>query len=92
MVQVRTQGAPHLEVLPRLRKEITNRESESIMTKQEAAENLQKAVVDFIVANGGSPWVVGGVQVIQFPDDLKYNWSLAIKVTGKKPSPQPAQP
>lgn len=58
----------------------------------EATDNLHKAVANYIKVRGGSAWVTGAIQVIQFPDDLKYNWSLAVKVTGKMPEPIEQEP
>lgn len=53
--------------------------------KERAALKLYKAVADYVKINGGTVLVAGGIQVIQFPEELKGNWSLAVKCTGVMP-------
>ena len=48
-------------------------------------QRLYKAVQEYIESKNGQVLAIGGIQVTQFPDDLKYNYRLCIKVTGIMP-------
>ena len=48
-------------------------------------DELYKAVQKYVEANGGSVLVIGGVQLIQMPDSLKYNYTIGVKCTGVPP-------
>ena len=48
-------------------------------------DQLYKAVQNYVEKCGGKLIVIGGVQTIQWPTDLKYNFTLGIKCTGRKP-------
>lgn len=56
-----------------------------------AVDNLYKAAAKYVELRGGSILVAGGVQVIKFPESLKYNWTLGIPCTGNPPVVEPAQ-
>ena len=56
-----------------------------IKTGKDDIDTLYEAVRAYIENRGGSVVVIGGVQIVQMPDDLKFNWGLNIRVTGKKP-------
>ena len=59
-----------------------------VINKTRATKRLYLAVINYIEAYGGTALVVSGVETIQWPDELKYNYRLAIRVTGKKPKPE----
>lgn len=59
------------------------------ISKDEATDNLHKAVAEYVAANGGKVVVTSSIQVIQFPADSKFNWTLGVKCTGKKPKSTP---
>jgi hypothetical protein len=52
---------------------------------EDDTDKLYKAVQEYIENRGGSVVVIGGTSIIQFPDDRKYIYSLAIKIAGRKP-------
>ena len=59
-------------------------------TKEEIKKNkiidkLYQAVIEYVNFKSGSVVVIDGIQIIQMPDDLKYNWGLNIRCAGKKP-------
>jgi hypothetical protein len=43
------------------------------------------AVAKYIKELGGSAAVIGGVSVMKKPEDLKFNYSLVINITGQSP-------
>ncbi len=51
----------------------------------DATDRLYRAACAYIKSKGGTSIVVGGIQVIQWPTDSKYNYTLGIKITGKLP-------
>ena len=56
-----------------------------IKTGNKVTDELYEAVRNYIESKGGSVVVIGGIQIVQMPDDLKFNWGLNVRVTGKKP-------
>jgi hypothetical protein len=58
---------------------------------EKALDNLYKAAVKYVALCGGSISVAGGVKVIRFAGNLKYNWTLGISCTGNPPVEQSAQ-
>jgi hypothetical protein len=52
-------------------------------------DRLYKAVDNYVRKTGGKLAVIGGVQIIQWPTDLKYNFTVGIKCTGTKPKYAP---
>lgn len=55
-------------------------------TKENDTMELYAAVQKYIENRGGKVLIIGGVSIIQFPDDPQMNYSIAIKITGRKPS------
>lgn len=53
--------------------------------EHEVTDNFYKAVQKYIEEKGGKVVVIGGVGILKQPNDLKYNYSLVIKITGKTP-------
>lgn len=53
--------------------------------KKDITDHLYDAVIKYIEAKGGKVVCIGGVEVQTFPNDLKFNYRLAVKVMGKKP-------
>src|SRR3990167_2168277 len=56
-----------------------------LFTQSVGDGDIYQAVGKYIEELGGKVAVMGGVEVMQYPDDLKYNYRLCFKVTGKKP-------
>ena len=56
-----------------------------IKTGDKTIDELYEAVRNYVEKRKGSVVVIGGIQIIQMPDDLKFNWGLNVRVTGKKP-------
>lgn len=54
-------------------------------SEADATDKLYKAVVEYVKIKGGNVVVFGGVQLIQMPNSLKYNWTLGIPCTGVPP-------
>ena len=50
-------------------------------------DNLYKAVQEYIEGRGGEVFVIGGVQILQYPSDPKYKYSISIQFVGRKPLP-----
>ena len=46
---------------------------------------LYRAVAKYVEDHGGKVIVCGGIQIQEWPDDAEYNFSIAIKCTGRKP-------
>lgn len=46
---------------------------------------LYRAVADYVESVGGTVIVVGGIQCQQWPGDEPYQFTIAIKCTGRKP-------
>lgn len=46
---------------------------------------LYTAVDAYVKSKGGSIVVIGGIQIQQWPGDLKFNYTVAIKCTGQLP-------
>lgn len=55
-------------------------------TADKALRRLYDAAAAYVESRGGKLVVVGGVTVQQWPDDLKFNWTLGIRCTGKRPT------
>lgn len=45
-------------------------------------DEMYRAIAKYIQEAGGSAAVLGGVSIMKFPDDLKYNYTLAVRITG----------
>ena len=57
-----------------------------INTGDKYTDALYSAVRNYIEEHGGKVVVIGGVSVMHGPTDYKYNFSLLVRFTGKKPS------
>lgn len=53
--------------------------------KEKAADRLLKAVAHYVETHNGKAIVVGGIEIITYPDDRKLNFRLSVRVTGRKP-------
>lgn len=53
--------------------------------KKDATDRLYRAVAAYLKSKGGMAIVVGGIQIIEWPSDQKYHFTVGIKVTGHKP-------
>lgn len=60
-------------------------QQEKINTGDKTTDMLYEATRDYIKKKGGSVIVIGGIAIMKEPSDLKYNYSLVIRVTGKLP-------
>lgn len=52
---------------------------------EKALDDLYKAAAKYVGLRGGNILVAGGVQIIKYPGDLKYKWTLGIPCTGQPP-------
>lgn len=52
-----------------------------------AATELYETVKRYVEAQGGTALVLGGIEVIKYSDDWKYNYRLAVRITGIPPKP-----
>ena len=53
---------------------------------EESVIELQNAVQRFVEANGGKLIVVGAIEIQEWPNDLKYNFRVAVQCTGRRPT------
>ena len=65
-----------------------NSQSVALKKAEKAGERLCAAVAAWVKALGGRAVVVGGISVQQWPDEPTLNFTVAVKVTGKKPEPK----
>lgn len=49
------------------------------------ADRLFQAVSKYIEASGGTVVVAGPIQIIRWPFDAEYKFTLGIQITGKAP-------
>lgn len=64
----------------------SKKKSSAVMiTGRKPSDTLQRAVVKYIEARGGNVIVIGGVEIQQWPGELPYNFTVAVKCTGIKP-------
>ena len=59
--------------------------NKKILTGNKKVDKLYEAVRDYVESKKGSVVVIGGISIVQMPDDLKFNYRLAVGITGKKP-------
>ena len=59
---------------------VTNR------AKDASVEALHKAVRRLVRCYGGTAVVTGGIEILQWPGSLKYQYSVSMRVTGKPPT------
>jgi hypothetical protein len=55
------------------------------ITGRDPASQLYRAVVRYVESKGGSIFVIGGVQIQEWPGEFSGNFRLAVKCTGRKP-------
>lgn len=51
-----------------------------------SVDALYKAVQDFVEQGGGKVFVVGGIEVQEWPGDHEFCFRVAVKCTGRKPA------
>lgn len=54
--------------------------------KEDALYRLHMAAAEWVVSMGGKLLVTGAIQVIEWPRDAAFNFTLGIKCTGRKPT------
>ena len=63
--------------------------------KNDPEHNLLVAASQYIRAKGGSPLVIGGIQIQKWPGSLAYTYVLGVRFTGHAPersvNPAPAK-
>ena len=59
--------------------------NQKFKTGDKTINKLYEAVVAYIEKRGGKVMVIGGVAKMKEPTDLKFNYSLVIRITGKEP-------
>ncbi len=47
---------------------------------------LYDAVAAFVKAKGGNVLVIGGIQMLKWPDDRQHNFMIAVRITGIEPT------
>lgn len=56
-----------------------------IKKEDDDTDKLYKAVQNYIEGRGGKLLIIGGVEIIEMPDDNKGIFHFAIKCMGKRP-------
>ena len=46
---------------------------------------LYKAAQNYVEGNGGRLFVIGGVEIQEWPEERKNNFMIAVRCTGEKP-------
>lgn len=46
---------------------------------------MYRAIAEYIKEAGGNAIVLGGIEIMKKPGDLKYNYTFCVKITGKSP-------
>ena len=55
------------------------------LPRQDAADRLLTAVTTFVKARGGSVFVVGPIELVQWPDEPSSKFSVNVRCLGKRP-------
>lgn len=50
-----------------------------------ATDGLYKAIAKYVEVHGGSVVVAGDIQIAHDASDLKYNWTISARCTGRPP-------
>lgn len=53
--------------------------------KEKIIDDLHDAVKRYVEHHGGTAVIGGNVELIQYPTDAKFNYRIAIRITGKPP-------
>jgi hypothetical protein len=53
---------------------------------RDPTSQLYRAVLRYVTANGGSIVVIGGIQILEWPDSPSGNFSVVVRCTGRKPT------
>jgi hypothetical protein len=56
------------------------------------ADRLLRAAAKYIEANGGTVIMAGPIQIMRWPGDADYKWSLCVQVMGRAPRPPESLP
>ena len=56
---------------------------------RDPVSQLYRAVIRYVESQGGKLFVIGGVQVQEWPEDFAYNFRIAVRCTGRKPTFEP---
>jgi hypothetical protein len=64
---------------------------EKITTKgaiqgHDPVSQLYRAIIRYVKFRGGDIMVIGGIEIQEWPDEFKYNFRVAVRCTGKKPT------
>ena len=51
----------------------------------DVVDDLYAAVIAFVEERGGKAVVLGGISVLQWPTDRKFNFMIGVRVTGERP-------
>lgn len=73
------------------RKKKSNRTIRLRFRKNDPGHNLLAAVQHFIIANGGSAALIGGVEIQHWPGDFAGKYKIAVGALGIAPSPKKDQ-
>lgn len=58
--------------------------------KRDPVSQLYRAVRRYVESNDGSVIVIGGASLIEMPGDLKMNYTIGVRCTGRRPQFKPA--
>lgn len=51
-------------------------------------EQLYRAVRRYVESVGGNIVIIGGIEIQEWPEDPKFSYRVAVKVTGRRPTKQ----
>ena len=61
------------------------KKTKSAIVSSDPISQLYRAVERYVTAHHGSVLVIGGIQLQEWPGEGEYNFSIAVKCTGKRP-------
>ena len=64
---------------------LKKKKAEKIKWGRTPIEQLYKAVVRYVEANGGTAVVIGGIALVEEGPN-KFNYGIMVRATGKKPT------
>ena len=57
--------------------------------KLDATDKFYRAAANYVESIGGKAVVIGGTQIIQWPTDASGNFTLGIRIMGRRPTKEP---
>lgn len=65
------------------------RKKTDMLSGRDPTSQLYRAVRRYVESHGGSLLVIGGVQVEEWPGQVKHNFVLGVRCMGRKPTKEP---